>query len=60
MTNRFLNTVVELVTLSITTFQRTRKTEPLRPAPSMYDAVQAVRKGNNYEEVVQDHISRRA
>lgn len=60
MTNRFLNTVVEIVTFSITTFQRTRKTEPLRPAPSMYDAVQAVRKGKTYEEVVQDHISRRA
>lgn len=60
MTNRFLNTVVELVALSITTFQQARKTEPLRPAPSMYDAVQAVRKGKNYEEVVQDHISGRA
>lgn len=56
MNNRFMTLVVELVTLSVSTLRAVKKTEPLRPAPTMYDAVDAVRKGKTYEEVVQNHI----
>lgn len=56
MNNRFMALMVDIVTLSISTLRTVKKTEPLRPAPSMYDAVDAVRKGKTYEEVVQNHI----